>query len=361
MFSLSFTSFVFFIPAFGLVVLCAVYWRHVVTKKVFSSPRNEKAGGTPQGQPDIEPLPDFDWETTDPMRHRPFKPIYYITMALKSALPSELIIIDRNYLSRIQKRRQTMTAHEKHAMGYIPAGAEAIREVYTYLLGHYLPARYPSIFSRDEKTFHNSVTKRSFPLIPPDDPMVVLRSIGETVEDDIFLLRETPEGHQCTAFLCCSPSGFDPAEKLGKVLEEIHKPVPSYEKIGPSMERFFRRVEVGKSASRVNWSVTTHDELFNLASNHVKAGDEIEQDQEVDITKTHVRMELQTLTRLPQTRALLFSFKTYLYPLREIKQEGLGPSLADAVEGLKSGNAPGMWVYKGGIRWGKSVCEYLRS
>lgn len=72
-------------------------------------------------------------------------------------------------------------------------------------------------------------------------------------------------------------------------------------------------------------------------------------------------MELQTLSRLPETRALLFSFKTYLYPLREIKEEGSGPEVADAIQGLKSGNAPGMWVYKGGVRWAERVCQYLRS
>ena len=72
-------------------------------------------------------------------------------------------------------------------------------------------------------------------------------------------------------------------------------------------------------------------------------------------------MELQTLTRLPKTKAILFSFKTYLYPLKEIQDEGLGPELADAIEGLKAGNAPGMWVYKGGAKWSERVCDYLRA
>ena len=76
--------------------------------------------------------------------------------------------------------------------------------------------------------------------------------------------------------------------------------------------------------------------------------------------QTSARIELQTLTRLPKTKAILFSFKTYLYPLMELKEEGLGPQLADAIEGWKAGNAPGMWTYKGGVRWGKSVCAYLR-
>jgi len=30
--------------------------------------------------PLIEPLPDFDWKTTEPIKFRPFKPTYHITM-----------------------------------------------------------------------------------------------------------------------------------------------------------------------------------------------------------------------------------------------------------------------------------------
>lgn len=83
--------------------------------------------------------------------------------------------------------------------------------------------------------------------------------------------------------------------------------------------------------------------------------------QETHITQARLRQELQTLTRLPNTGAIMFSFKTYLTPIEEVKKEGCGLILADAIEGLKTGNAPGMWVYKGASRWGKSVCEYLRS
>jgi hypothetical protein len=74
-----------------------------------------------------------------------------------------------------------------------------------------------------------------------------------------------------------------------------------------------------------------------------------------------LRVELQSLSRLPKTKAILFSFKTYMYPLKDLKDEGLGAELADAIDGLKGGNAPGMFKYKGGVRWGKSICEYLRA
>ncbi|RSM03306.1 hypothetical protein CEP52_007486 [Fusarium oligoseptatum] len=109
------------------------------------------------------------------------------------------------------------------------------------------------------------------------------------------------------------------------------------------MERFFRKLQVGKSVKRMNWVVQTHGDLINTSGNHIKEGDEFVADEEIDCSKAHLRIELQTLTRLPQTRFVLFSFKTYLYPLKDVKEEGSGPALADAIEGLKTGNAPGMF------------------
>lgn len=128
--------------------------------------------------------------------------------------------------------------------------------MYTYLLTELLPIRFPTLFrlSDDKSTFENLVTGKSFPTIPSGDMDSALRVLGETVEEDLFLLQETPEGHVSVAFMCCFPSGFDPATKLGKTLVEIHAPVPSYEKIGASMERFFAKLEVGKSVKRTNVS-----------------------------------------------------------------------------------------------------------
>lgn len=141
-------------------------------------------------------------------------------------------------------------------MGTVPEGHSAVQELYTYLLHDYLPVRYPTLFSTtaDGMKFQNHITGAQLPLEPPCDPLVALRSLGETVEDDIFLVHGTEKGHRMVAFVCCFPSGFDPSSKLGKVLKDIHEPVPSYEKIGPSMERYFSRLEVGKSVKRINVS-----------------------------------------------------------------------------------------------------------
>lgn len=104
------------------------------------------------------------------------------------------------------------------------------------------------------RQFKNLVTGQTFPTAVPDDPAAALRILAETVEEDMFLLVGEPEGHRAVAFQCCFPSGFDPSSKVGKLLKEIHAPVPSYDKIGPSMERFFSKIEVGKNVKRTNVS-----------------------------------------------------------------------------------------------------------
>ncbi|RDA91119.1 hypothetical protein CP533_6689 [Ophiocordyceps camponoti-saundersi (nom. inval.)] len=312
-------------------------------------------------KPAIVPLEAFDWTAEEPRKFRPFKPIYHIGMGLRADTPSDLITIDKNYLGRVTLRRQLLRQHGNMLHGCVADGQDAVCELYSFLMGHYLPVRFPTIFelSQDKLRIRNLATGEMHPTMASTDAAAALRTIGGTVEEDMFLVRETSEGHRSVAFVCCFPAGFNPSTKLDKLLKDIHGPVPSYERIGPSMERYFSRLEVGKSVKRLNWVVQTHDELL-VSDAHDAPHPGVKEDGSVDVENTFLRVELQTLTRLPLTRDILFSFKTYLYPLKEIKDEGLGPDLAEATEGLRMGNAPGMWKYKAGAQWAASVSEYLR-
>jgi hypothetical protein len=73
-----------------------------------------------------------------------------------------------------------------------------------------------------------------------------------------------------------------------------------------------------------------------------------------------LRCERQTLHRLEKTGGLVFAFKTYLYTLDEVIEDGLADEMADAVEGLGMGSVPAVKIYKRSVVWGRKVCEYLR-
>lgn len=77
--------------------------------------------------------------------------------------------------------------------------------------------------------------------------------------------------------------------------------------------------------------------------------------------KTFLRCERQTLYRLPQSGAMVFSFHTYRYPIQEIKDEGSAEDLATAIDGVESGSIPEMAVYKRVPAWGEAIKEFLRS
>lgn len=47
--------------------------------------------------------------------------------------------------------------------------------------------------------------------------------------------------------------------------------------------------------------------------------------------------------------------------LRDIKLEGLGDDLADAIDGMVTGSVPAMAAYKRQPVWGEAAKEFLRS
>ena len=326
--------------------------------------------------------------------------------AIQSCSLSHLFEFDRSYLRRIRLRRIIMDAQPRDVIGCNPVANEAVDELYEWVFGTYLPRRFPTMFvlerSRNRwpyKPIHhvrNLTTMELVPLKSPRDPKEALKVLGSHVDCDMLLLLPTAEkiGHveramptppatpyHLHAFSVCFPSGFNTADKLGLPLAGIHAPVPGYgEKLERSMDRFFARLPFGQIVQRANWACQTDNELLKMDGNHLHNASSAHQkmtpsettptekdfvewkqaSEDVDPAKCMLRVERQTLHRLERTRALLFAFKTYLTPLSEVRDEGLGPALADAVDGLAEGNVPAMRVYKRSVVWGPKVTAFLR-
>ncbi|KAJ5561757.1 hypothetical protein N7535_003782 [Penicillium sp. DV-2018c] len=373
---------------FGIlaVALGAGIWKIRQYHKARASRKVQASFSDNKLQP-ITPLEGFDWEKTEPIQFRPFKgkEKYNLTMAIENLDPSEFLPIDKLYKDRIAVRKTLVQQHHDVVIGVNhnetpqqdPRVRPAVSELYTYLLKTYLPARYPTMFSlnADGTMFHNLVTDEYWPttVSPTTKTTRALEIIAQTVEDDFLILLpevESEDGevpkYVLQAYATCFPSGFNSRKKLGLRLVDIHKPVPSYkEKMELSMDRFFSRLEVGKYVKRINWSVTIDAGLFAAfggthAMENGKKEDPIEAGK-LDVDKTVLRCERQTLHRMPVSKAIVFTVHTYRYPIQQIKDEGLGEELATAVEGLKKGNAPGMHFYKKGDVWGEALKDFLRS
>lgn len=346
-------------------------------------------------------------------------------IALEACTLSDLVEVDKGYLSRIQIRRDLILHHEQEVLQCNPVGAAAVKEIYEWFMSTYLPKRFPTMYklsptldtekaSSSSQVLRNLVTGEDIPIDSPSDPKVALRIIGSHIDYDLMFLLPTasttetpaypgpafnPASHpQFTsmngsttpmapppqepryhlhAFIGTFPSGFTWLDKISQPLSSIHGPVPGYSsKLERSMDRFFATLPPGKIVQRRNWSCMTNRELYRATGNHGDASEVTvaetmaqqfqetagkEAGEEVDLKDIVMRAERQTLHRLPKTGALVFGFKTYQYELEEIKAEGRGEEFAQAIEGLWIGNVPKMVAYKKGNEWGKKVCEYLRS
>lgn len=298
--------------------------------------------------------------------------------------------MDNTYPSRINFRRQTMRDHPRETLAANHSAIPAVEELYNWLSSAYLPTRFPTIFKHGNSSIYCTTTKESFPsslssLTPPsdDDPTAraveALKTLSSFIDTEFLILlpsRTAPGQVDATytlqAYAVCTPSGFSTRAKLNLPLAAIHGPVPGYgTKLEKSMDRYFARLECGKWVQRANWTVQTHSRIFcppdeeSGHGNHWKPGDGVPGADEgagVAPEECYLRAERQVLFRMPATGAVVFAFKTYLYPMREVKVEGreMAEGLADAIEGMRKGSVPAVWMYKRGFEWGEAVCRYLR-
>lgn len=313
--------------------------------------------------------------------------------------------MDKTYQDRISKRKNVLNQHHDVVVAVNdpplkdPRIRTAVGELYTFILGVYLPTRYPTTFQIDsssekEPIFENRVTGAKWPTVLTGDMPTIraLEILTQTVDEEFLILLpdisvlDGPSPYVLQAYATCFPSGFNTREKLGLRLADIHGPVPGYaEKIERSMDKFFAKIEVGKFVKRANWGITTETDLF-AAYGSVHASPSADPQKEHVIKpgmlnidqvslsvvprfseycsctiKTVLRCERQTLHRLPQSKAIVFAFHTYSYPVQQIKDEGMGEELAAAIEGLKKGNVPAIYSYKRGDIWGQAVTEFLRA
>ncbi|KAJ5950878.1 uncharacterized protein N7479_009291 [Penicillium vulpinum] len=352
-------------------------WRGRQCRKAAAYVRTETTSSDNKKSP-IIPLEGFNWEETEPLQFRPFKgkDKYNLTMALENLDPSELIQMDKTYKNRVALRKSVLDQHHDIVVAINndqtpeedPRIRPAISELYNFVLETYLPARYPSIFQLNDESslFQNLVTGATWPTtLSSTTPTIrALEILSQTVDEDFLILlpEVSPDSEEqpkyvLQAYAACFPAGFNTRQKLGLRLVDIHGPVPGYrEKIERSMDRFFARIAVGKFVKRHNWSITIDTDLFAaFGGTHAVAG---KKEEAIEPGKLNVD---QTLHRLPVSKALIFALHTYVYPVRQIKDEGSGEDLANAIDGLKRGNVPEMHIYKKGDVWGDALKDFLRA
>jgi hypothetical protein len=155
------------------------------------------------------------------------------------------------------------------------------------------------------------------------------------VQEDLCIIQQGDDGPIFTAAVLCFPSRWRLHEKIGKPLAAVHGPVPHYaEKLSAPVDRFMAKVKPGHIASRLNWSVLDSPAMF-------QPGGKWRQQTDTAITpgnageRLYLRVERQTLRRLPRSDAIVFGIRVHSYQMaRAITTRTDAMRLAEAVRAL---------------------------
>lgn len=156
-----------------------------------------------------------------------------------------------------------------------------------------------------------------------------LAAIGARVQEDFCLLQRDGEAddasYRLTGAVLCFPNRWKLADKLGRSLIGIHQPVPGYgERLGQPVDRFMSALKDGRIVQRHNWSLHADDTLF-----HPGPGVAAPVDAAAAGRQVFMRVERQTLRRLPVSGAIAFGIRTLIAPLAEAADTGEKRRLLD--------------------------------
>ena len=138
------------------------------------------------------------------------------------------------------------------------------------------------------------------------------------VADDLTVLGPTDVEDGAPRFVAgvvCAPSRWSLRSKMGRTMLETHEPVPRYaEHIGSAVDTVLRRLSPDRPVWRSNWTLVDHPALFQP---EVPDGPLVD-----DPSQLWVRMERETLRRLPRTGGILFTIRGFQQPLPDYVARG---------------------------------------
>ena len=176
------------------------------------------------------------------------------------------------------------------------------------------------------------------PALPP------LLAAALLIADDLVLMQKRGEAWTTTALSLCAGSFFTAEQALGQSLDGLHGPAAPgvNDAMLTRMRRMFDHMPEGKILQRRNWTVVSDPALSIPDPAPMRAG--IAAIDPADAGKSVlIRVERQTLRRLPETGGVLFTIRVWRHPLDDLRGE---PQTLAAFAAAWRGAEPAFRAYK---------------
>jgi hypothetical protein len=265
------------------------------------------------------------------IKYFPFSPQFDLKMGTMPMKEEDTVVeIDSHYFHEIELKRRLLLEEPTYYFVALEeshtAQWDAVEKVIDDLVKHD-PENFSVLKEDIQWHFTNKRLNESYTFTFGDNnslPLAPLDWIGRQVQEDLIILNDKGE---VVAGQLCFPSGWAMHEKIGKQFIEVHAPLPPVaNQMIQTANKFIERIPLNKSFARNNWGFRYGDQL-DLSSKHSAAyREKLEADAPSftmnDVAeKIFLRVEHQTLTRLPRSGFVLFTIHTYNHSVQEVSSE----------------------------------------
>jgi hypothetical protein len=248
-----------------------------------------------------------------------------LAMGLNTLDPADWLWLDERFAAETAARAALIAERPDEVHATLPEAEPAARELLALVLDHL--ARF---------------APKHLPASPPAADMPPLLALATLAQEDFCLMQKRADGaYALTGAILCFPSHWHLHEKLGRPMAEIHAPVPGFAaRLGGTADRFLTNLLPERPVWRANWTLVESPELFHPHPRETvpdlsaaNAGERL-----------WLRVERQTLRRLPVSGAVAFTIRSLVEPLAEVAgRPGVAAAMAARIREMDDAMA----AYKG--------------
>ncbi len=245
-----------------------------------------------------------------------------LTLGLRRLDLTDWLEVDQHRDAELAEKARLLAERHSDVVAYVAAGHPGAQECLA-LVQQWLADHRPDLPRQADAGLH-----------PVD-------AAGRLVQEDLCVLVREPCGWVLAAASVCFPSRWHLTEKIGRTLEAIHDPVPHYEQIADAVGAATDRLTPDRPMWRLNWTLLADPALFQLP-------DARGPQPYPGLHRLVLRVERQTLRRLPSSGAVLFTIRTHRATLDQALQApGAAEALAATLATVDDAHAQ----YKGWAGW----------
>lgn len=274
-------------------------------------------------------------------------------MGLKPLQLPDWIEIDAAFAEQLRLKQALLSQRYDDVFVQSPGSEAAQQEVLQLLIEHLLHY-FPQHYQQHGNELHNRITDQRWRIT--DFATNSLDLAGRLVQEDLCLMLPIENQYVLAAASVCFPSRWSLQEKFGQPLADIHQHVPGYaEALERPVNHFFDRLKPDYPGYRLNWGIVDSPDLF-LDQHQGNTAADLTITSENAGERLWLRVERQTLRRLPVSNGVLFTIRTYVHALSQLMAN---PEVAHPLKLAVQQIPTAMQIYKNLLPVRSALISYL--